>query len=124
MPDWHRTLGERIMNLPSIKTLQSVFGHHARTARVILEMNRDALESIPVCEERIRECYHAPRTEDLRLTALNAIAGTYGIEGFECRDGSWCDYLNVGDPYVPTLVLFRGRYRVACWGDIAEKHAS
>jgi len=107
--------------LPSIKTLRQVFGEDAKYARAILEMDRDALETLPECIRRRAECYGSPSTRDLRMTALDALAGTFGIEAFDTRIGP-CYYLNAGDPYVPTLIRFRGRYRVACWGDIAERH--
>lgn len=109
--------------LPSVRTLRPVFGDNAKQARAILEMSRRELEQLPAGAARVAECYHPPATSDLRLTCLDAIAGTHGVESFECRDGSVCDYLNAGDTYALTLVRFRGRYRVTTWGDIAERHA-
>ena len=112
------------MNLPSIKTLSAVFGDRASEARTILEMNRAALEALPAGAARVAECCHPPKTYDLRLTCLDAICdGSFGVEGFRLRDGTYCDYLNTGDTYAPTLLHVHGRYRVACWGDIAERHA-
>ena len=108
--------------LPSVRTLRVVFGNRAREARAILEMPRSRLEALPAGAARVRECYHPPATSDLRLTCLDALGETFGVESFQLRDGSYCDYLNTGDTYTPTLLLVRGRYRVACWGDIAEKH--
>jgi hypothetical protein len=111
------------MSLPSVKTLSEVFGPRAKNARAILEMNRAQLETLPAGAARLAECYHAPATSDLRLTCLDAICdGSHGVEGFQVRDGSWCEYLNTGDAYNATLVRFRGRYRVTSWGDIAERH--
>ena len=111
------------MKLPSIKTLSAVFGDKAREARRILEMTRSELESLPAGAARVHECYHPPKTYDLRLTCLNALGESYGVEGFRLRDGSYCDYLNMGDPYTPTLLRVHGRYRVTCWGDVAERYA-
>jgi len=113
----------RRYNLPSVRTLSEVFGDKAKQARAILEMSRRELEALPAGAARVAECYNPPATSDLRLTCLDALAGTHGVESFECRDGSLCDYLNAGDTYAATLVRFRGRYRVTCWGDIAERHA-
>ena len=107
--------------LPSIKTLRVVFGDSAKRAREILEMNRAQLEELPACQGRIRECYHAPDTYDLRLTALDEIANTHGIEWFTTRKGH-CVYLNSGDTYRPTLMKFRGRYIVSDCGSILERH--
>ena len=111
------------MNLPSIKTLRAVFGDKAREARRILEMNRAELEALPAGAARLRECYHPPKTYDLRLHCLDALGESFGVEGFQLRTGEFCDYLNTGDTYAPTLLRVNGRYRVGCWGDIAERMA-
>lgn len=109
--------------LPSVRTLRTVFGENAKQARAILEMSRRELEALPAGAARVAECYNPPATSDIRLTCLNALAGTHGVEAFETKRDGYCEYLNAGDTYAPTLVLFRGRYRVATWGDIAERHA-
>lgn len=108
--------------LPSVRTLRAVFGDDAKQARRILEMSRHELESLPAGAARVAECYNPPATSDIRLTCLNALAGTHGVEAFDTRHGV-CEYLNAGDTYVATLVRFRGRYRVTTWGDIAERYA-
>jgi hypothetical protein len=113
-----------------VKTLREVFEDKAPEARRILEMSRAELEALPAGAARVRECYHPPQTWDLRMRCLDALGcGTYGVEGFETTKrntygaGSpeWCNYLNTGDTYAPTLVYFCGSYRVASWGDIAER---
>lgn len=109
--------------LPSIRTLRAVFGDRAREARAILEMSRAELETLPAGAARVAECYNPPATSDLRMTCLDALAGTHGVEGFETRRNGWCEYLNAGDTYAPTLLRYRGRYRVGCWGGIAERDA-
>ena len=109
--------------LPSVRTLRAVFGASAKQARVILEMSRDQLEALPAGQSRVQECYNPPATSDIRMTCLDALGETYGVEAFQVDGGEWCDYLNVGDPYRSTVVRLRGRYRVACWGDIVEKFA-
>lgn len=112
------------MNLPSIKTLRQVFDHRAKEARAILEMTRAQLEELPAAADMLRRCYGSPRTCDIRMVCLDAICeGSHGVEAFQLRDGSYCDYLNTGDTYNVTLLRVHGRYRVCCWGDIAERHA-
>ena len=108
--------------LPSVRTLRAVFGDQAQQARAILEMSRRELEALPAGAARLAECFNPLATSDLRMECLDALAGTCGVEAFETRHG-WCEYLNAGDTYAPTLLRFRGRYRVATWGDIAERHA-
>ena len=109
---------------PSIKTLGAVFGDKAREARAILEMNRAQLEALPAGAARVRECFHPPMTYDLRMSCLDALGASYGVEAFHTDSGAVCFYLNAGDSYAPTLVWFNGRYRVASWGDIAERHGA
>lgn len=109
--------------LPSVRTLRPVFGDNAKMARKVLEMSFAELCETVHGAARIAECYHTPSVSDVRLHVLDALAGTHGVESFECRDGSVCDYLNAGDTYALTLVRFQGRYRITCWGDIAERHA-
>jgi hypothetical protein len=72
--------------------------------------------------------FHPAKTSQIRLTVLDAIAETCGVEYVAHKDDTifenkGFDYLNVGDPYVPTIIRFceTGRYVVACYGDIVEK---
>lgn len=110
--------------IPSIKTLTPVFGDKASEARKILGMTRSELEALPAGAARVAECYHPPKTYDLRLTCLDALGETYGVEAFHTEHGELVHYLNAGDTYAPTVIRFRESYRVACWGDIAEKHGA
>ena len=109
------------MSLPSIKTLASVFGDDAKQARKIMEMSRTELEQTVVGAARIAECYHAPKTYDVRLTVLNALGHSYGVEGMEDTDGNWLTYLNTGDLYNPTIWYYRGKYSVGCLGSFIER---
>ena len=113
-----------MMRLPSIKTLRQVFGADAPKARAILEMTRDELAALPAGAARIAECYHPPRTSDVRMHCLDALGHSYGVEAICLRDGRYVPYLNAGDAYAATLLRFNGRYRVTTWGDIAERHGA
>ena len=106
---------------PTVKALVAVFGDKAREAKRILRMSRTELDALPAGEARNRECFTPPKTSDVRMKCLNALAETSGVEAFQVWNGDWCEYLNAGDTYTATLVRFRGSYRVACWGDIAER---
>lgn len=114
-------------NTPSVKTLIERLRLDAETAREakrILTATRAELEAMPAGAARVAECYNPPHTYDLRLHCLDARIGTYGVECFHTKHGEPVFYLNAGDTYAPTIVRFRGRYRVACWGDIAERHGA
>jgi hypothetical protein len=111
--------------LPSIRTLRTVFADRAPEARRILEMTRSELMTYPEAISRASECYHPPKTFDLRLTVLNRLdPGLFGVEGFDLgrRDGTQAAlyYLNAGDTYTTTLTYWSGRYRVESWGDRVE----
>lgn len=108
------------MRLPSIKTLSRVF-EDAPAARRIMEMTRAQLAELPAGAQRLRECLNSPKTWDIRLHCLNAIdAGLHGIEAIQSTGREYADYLNSGDTYAPTLIYWRGAYRVQSVGDFIE----
>ena len=56
----------------------------------------------------------------LRMHCLNACdPGLFGIEGIQAGD-EWATYLNTGDSYAPTIIFWRGNYRVQSLGDFIE----
>jgi len=105
-------------NTPGVKTPSAVFDD-PKQAKKILRMTREELEVLPAAIQWLRVCYHPPSTHELRLHCLDALAGTYGVEGAETPEG-WLSYLNAGDTYAVTLVCFRGRYRVCTVGDMLQ----
>ena len=108
---------------PSIKALKPIFGDNAMQAKTLLTMTRAQLIQTPVGAARVAECYHAPSTQNIRMECLNALGNFDGVEGFNTNKGQ-CLYLNAGDTYAPTLVRFNCAYRVACWGDVAERYGA
>lgn len=114
-------------NLPSVKTLSEVFGDNAKKARQVLEADKTKLRELIVefnLESWRRQFYNPPRIADVKLAILDKLANTCGTESFQVKNTDWCDYLNAGDTYAPTLVYFRGRYRVSSWGEIAERYGT
>ena len=109
---------------PSIASIESVFSGKGKEAKAIFRMRRSELETLPAGDSRIRECYHAPSTPDVRLHCLDALLETFGIEAFKTLNGTLVEYLNTGDTYAPTIVRMNGHYRIASWGDIAETHGA
>lgn len=115
------------MNLPSVRTLERAFPGKGKQLRKALEATRSELAAHPAGAARIAECYHPPKTYDVRMHVLDAIAETHGVEYASPRNDSFCspkgfEYLNTGDTYAPTIIRFceTGRYRVASWGDVVE----
>lgn len=113
--------------LPSVRTLAQCFDDPAE-ARRIFKMSRAELLATDAGAARNRECYHPPKTWDLRMHALNECGRFHGIESLASERQSngysadeYADYLNAGDPYLPTVIYWRGRYRVQCVGDFIER---
>ena len=51
----------------------------------------------------------------------------YGEEGDCANNGSGhldCQYINMGDPYIETLVFFDDQFQIACVGDIYEANVA
>lgn len=112
------------MRKPSIKTLNKVFPGKGRELRRLLD-SAAAVREHPAAIALETISYNPHDLYTLRLEALNAVAGTYGVEhvtrGRNARSPAF-DYLNTGDTYTPTIVRFAdGRYCVARWGDIVER---
>lgn len=105
---------------PSIKTLRAVFGAEAKTARRIFEMTRAELEKTPAGAALVASCLNPPETYTLRMAALNAAGRFYGVESAQTIAGEWAEYLNTGDVYAPTIIYWRGRYRIAALGEFIE----
>jgi len=109
---------------PSVASIESAFPGKGKLAKAIFRMRRSELESLPAGLARIRECYNPPTTSDVPLHFLDEFPGTFGIEAFQTRNGTWVEYLNTGDTYAPTIIRMNGHYRIASWGDIAESQGS
>lgn len=108
------------MRLPSIKTLNTVFSD-PKAARKIFEMTREQLLTTDAGKARDKECSNPPKTYDIRLHVLNSLeSGFNGAESMASVDGEYAEYLNTGDTYTPTVIYWRGAYRVQAVGDFVE----
>ena len=106
------------MNMPSLKTLQ--WFENAKELRRILKMRKAELSAQPAAIARIRECFTMPKWYDIRLTCLNEAGNFHGVEGYESSNGNWVTFLNAGDSYAPTIIYWRGTYRVQSLGSFIE----
>ena len=134
-----------IQYAPSIKRLcaelKDVDVPKAKLIRSIIKGNREDLLYIAESLDKYRRDIHWQRFNcinypiaDLRAELLNTALGCYGVEYlFEgsdglrgnlegCTDQPICTYLNTGDTYAATLLKYRGRWQIGCWGDIAERY--
>lgn len=96
----------------------------------------DILELLPATRAWVLQCHNMPHSRSIRKHALNEVLGMHGIEVLyrqrkERINGEWVDvntdivfaeYLNSGDPYVPTLIWRVGGMGplIGCWGDLPE----
>jgi hypothetical protein len=128
---------------PSIKTLttqlKDVDVAKGKLLRQVIKADSDELTELieqycPSTVNWIRHCFHDPPIGDKRSHALDELLGTCGVEYlFKGSDGlrsdpegmhdsPICTYLNAGDTYATTLVRYRARWQVGCYGDIVEKY--
>lgn len=116
------------MRTPSVKTLSTIFDDNAKLAKFFLTCSRaELLDTSLSAEELQRSSYGKHSTNYLRLVALDDIGDFCGVECAECDngqyEGQYAYYLNAGDTYCGTLILWQGRWRVTTLGDFVETMA-
>lgn len=131
-----------MLRAPSIKALVSNFPNlDAKKARLIRALfkatnDRDKLKSlvekVPRTADYVRSLYSNPYSSQIwrvtvALHAIDVLMETFGTEPLgKTREGDYApeyEYLNMGDPYITTLVYSRdsGNLFISSWGDIAER---
>jgi len=117
-----------MMNLEA-KALYDQFGRKLHTGkrefyrkiRAIKEGRINAAD-FPATSAWERSCFCRPSYNELAMSALSELLECYGVESIdtsETRNGEYIDYLNVGDPYIPTVVrctAWTHEFRVAKGG--------
>lgn len=124
------------MNFPSVKTIQNGIGIDRATARVVRGLMDGTIspdeERFAHTAEWVSRCYHMPRLHERVMSAINETIRGSGVEALELEPGSFAncdrnaeywDYVNLGDTYKTTVMRHSrtGKFRVCCWGDIAER---
>ena len=117
---------------PTTKTMEkrlNIDKGKAQELRAIMQGTKDPEEyaSVKAWADR---CYYAPHEEELKMEAINAALGGYGVEAIIGRyvDRSHQDiqatYVNMGDTYTPTILhdSVTGNFVVTSWGDWVESH--
>ncbi len=87
-------------------------------------------ETFQSVQSWVAQCYNKPNSDEMKMCAINEILEGYGIESVRTskwKNGYWgdilCTYVNMGDPYIPTLIHHRKHgFMVSCIGDIIEKN--
>lgn len=110
----------KMKKTPSIKKLSLVFSEPTK-AKEVMRMTRQQLMETEAGQWRINNCLNPPANYDLRLTVLNALdSAVFGVESIKSEKGEYASYINTGDFYNPTVIYWRGNYRVQSLGDFIE----
>ncbi|HEY5606260.1 MAG TPA: hypothetical protein VIL45_07055 [Thermoplasmata archaeon] len=113
---------------PSIKTIREAFPSleegKAGEIRALLAGKRDP-ERYESVRKWLSQCYNRPDNDEMILEACNEILGGYGTEAIWDEDSELspvATYVNVGDPYVATILYdcYRGTWRIMGYGDWVE----
>jgi hypothetical protein len=67
----------------------------------------DYASEFPSTFQWVRSCYNRPRRDEIKLELYNELIEGCGVESIhpdEIKNGEYIDYINVGDPYIPTIV--------------------
>lgn len=115
---------------PSVKSILRIKGttpESAALAKRIMEANkRETLERLPVYDTYYQKTgfsmYNPHNLPELKMQLLDIVLNGYGMEGFKVINHGYCDYINFGDTYDTTIIYFKNRFSVGCWGDIAERY--
>lgn len=113
------------MRFPSIQSLKSVLHNSIgmdaiRLARKIGKADRAGILTLSSDAMNWHCKAFRPGTSYLRLLALNQALEMHGIEYLRSTGGEYAEYLNTGDMYFPTIIRWRGNYRVQSIGDFIE----
>lgn len=95
--------------VPSIKTIASAFPALGT-------------EEVKTIREALIDATDSDRKVSGSLRTVDTIIDGHGVESFKDTDGDYVQYVNMGDPYV-TTVLFderTGLTKVCGWGDYVE----
>lgn len=120
------------MNYPSVKRMVQELGLPNNNAKIIRSLmcgettidmlgwpgllNTDVAKFPRTCKW-IGSCYNKPDAVEIILECINEAMEGYGVEYLEDLD---LHYVNVGDPYEPTIIFRGGRFSINAWGDMVK----
>ena len=114
------------MRFPTLRTLQwlrhnSIDDRALVLARQIGKASPDKILALSSDARDYNEkCRNGGDTFYLRLLALNQALEMHGVEYMLSTGDEYAEYLNTGHMYTPTLIRWRGKYRVQSVGDFIE----
>lgn len=108
---------------PSIPKLEPLFGNNAKKAREIIRAEKTLAIWSDECEavKALRAQPLHPSKMLVKMTYLNALCHGFGVESLATEHtDEHADYINMGDPYVKTIIFWRGLYRLQSVGNFVE----
>lgn len=109
------------MRFPSLKALKEIHdADHEKMCKIGKMSRAQILKASEKAEKDDRSSFGRMPTSYLRLIALDEAARTHGVEVAETKGGEYAEYLNTGDTYHPTVIRWRGKYRIQSLGDFVE----
>lgn len=122
------------MNYPSVRTIERVgiTREQAKLVRALMvgDVDPNDPDKFPATAKWVSQCYNRPYGIDMIMSAINEVIEGFGVEALElvpgsfsnCQSAPYWNYVNLGDTYKTTVMCHsNGRFRIGCWGDIAER---
>lgn len=107
---------------PSLARIATVFETEdmAKMARKVMEMSRNEILRVEAGLIYEKSCHNPPPLHNIRMHVLNSLdPALHGVESVEIK-GEYGEYLNTGQMYAPTIILWRGNFRVQDLGTFIE----
>lgn len=114
------------VHLKALESKLTSLGVSERADKLALLLSGElAPEDVPETSSWIRQCYNRPSDEELEMHAANVLLEGHGVEmisALEIGDGMdpCIEYVNQGDPYIPTLAWHDGEVFFTGYGDLLE----
>jgi hypothetical protein len=79
----------------------------------------------PKTVKTVRCCYNRPFVSEIQMLMMDEVIDTFGVEfidGAELKSGRDISYLNTGDTYDNTVILYEytQTFTIAAWGDLVK----
>lgn len=114
---------------PSVSSIQNKLNVDRETANKLRRLLDGRLDptTFSSVDKWLKECFHLPKMDALRMVAANELLSGHGVEPLkgEWSNGYWGDiravYVNMGDTYANTLLYDRNYgFRITSYGDFVE----
>jgi hypothetical protein len=103
-------------------SIHAAFPHEASEILAVIKGTTPP-EDFPSVRTWLKQCYNRPRQEELKMLAISDLLCGYGVEAIfkGCAREPEASYVNLGDPYTPTIVYRDKEFGVGYWGYVVEQ---